>query len=55
MPLPPQGTYKFSQAIPEPLIREMARVDYYHFPLFAAELRAADVVVIPPSSTHEIR
>jgi ATP-dependent Lhr-like helicase len=54
LPLPPAGTYKFSPAIPEVLQREMALADYYHFPLFVREFRAADLVVIPPSD-HGIR
>jgi ATP-dependent Lhr-like helicase len=50
LPLPPPGTYKFGPAIPESLIREMALADYYHFPLFVKELKAAELVVIPPQS-----
>jgi ATP-dependent Lhr-like helicase len=50
LPLPPPGTYKFTLAIPEPLIREMALADYYRFPLFVKELKAAELVVVPPPS-----
>ena len=50
LPLPPPGTYKFGPAIPESLMREMALADYYHFPLFSKELKAADLVVFSPES-----
>lgn len=41
---------KFSAAIPEPLLREMALADYYDFPSFFEDFTAAGLVVskIPP-------
>jgi ATP-dependent Lhr-like helicase len=45
--VPHPETWKFGSAIPEPLIRDMSLTDYYQFPSFSAELRDAELVMIP--------
>jgi len=45
--VPAPGRWKFGSAIPDTLIRDMSLTDYYQFPVFSAELRDAELVMIP--------
>jgi len=43
--LPGPETWKFSAALPAPLLREMALADYYRFPEFFREFTGADIIL----------
>jgi len=43
--LPGQETWKFSAALPAPLVKEMALADYYRFPEFFSDFSSADLLI----------
>ena len=43
--LPGEETWKFSAALPAPLVKEMALADYYRFPEFFSDFSSADLLI----------